>query len=425
MDVEVEEEERKEKEAEEEEEQEKELEEEEQEEKQGEVQKEEEKGVEEDIVEEEKEEEKGEEALEEEQEEELEVEELEEEEHQAPPRKHKLVEEEHKERKHTHPEVIDMDKEMEAEEIKTKPHKQPVVCQYSAGNTKEQHKEAARLLVLPDLELETKIHTLPNFQSLQSNPNIISASLQVTHNNQAIHQQKEQLNCIDPSTLHCTWVQPTSCHLDVWNCTIFEAVNCNHRVVVWNLIEHWQWENVYEVVPAAAGMELSWIILNHISGFENYINSKTLEGHAAPKPTTLQKYSTTLRALFHAPGVVDLIKELNRLIPEGQVFISLDNLNSGAFRELSANDMIAVLHHYKHYQHQAPSKSMSFLLSSFVLLPTSLTTSLLPENFWSLITNHWSMIKRQMEAFHQAVHAATEASGTTPTTPTSTFSFCW
>jgi hypothetical protein len=52
-----------------------------------------------------------------------------------------------------------------------------------------------------------------------------------------------------------------------------EAVNCNHRVVVWNLVEHWQWENVYEVVPAAAGMELSWIILNCISGFENYINS--------------------------------------------------------------------------------------------------------------------------------------------------------
>ncbi|KIC70642.1 hypothetical protein DB44_HJ00030, partial [Candidatus Protochlamydia amoebophila] len=52
-----------------------------------------------------------------------------------------------------------------------------------------------------------------------------------------------------------------------------EAVDCNHRVVVWNLIEHWQWENVYEVLPAAAGMELSWIILNHISSFKNYINS--------------------------------------------------------------------------------------------------------------------------------------------------------
>jgi len=52
-----------------------------------------------------------------------------------------------------------------------------------------------------------------------------------------------------------------------------EAINCNHRVVVWNLVAHWQWENVYEVLPAAAGMELSWIILDHISGFENYINS--------------------------------------------------------------------------------------------------------------------------------------------------------
>jgi hypothetical protein len=49
------------------------------------------------------------------------------------------------------------------------------------------------------------------------------------------------------------------------------------------------------------------------------------------------------------------------------------------------------------------------LLLSNVIHPTSLTTSLLPENFWSLITNHWSMIKRQMEAFHQAVHAAMEA----------------
>jgi hypothetical protein len=52
-----------------------------------------------------------------------------------------------------------------------------------------------------------------------------------------------------------------------------EAVDCNHRVVVWNLVEHWQWENVYEVLPAAAGMELSWSILNHISSFKNYINS--------------------------------------------------------------------------------------------------------------------------------------------------------
>jgi hypothetical protein len=51
---------------------------------------------------------------------------------------------------------------------------------------------------------ETKIHTLLNFQLLQSNPNIVSASLQVTHNDQAIHQQKEQLNCINPSTLHHT-----------------------------------------------------------------------------------------------------------------------------------------------------------------------------------------------------------------------------
>jgi hypothetical protein len=49
--------------------------------------------------------------------------------------------------------VIDLDKEMEAEEIKTKPHKQPVVHQYSEGNTEEQHKEATRLLALPDLEL--------------------------------------------------------------------------------------------------------------------------------------------------------------------------------------------------------------------------------------------------------------------------------
>ncbi|ELR16506.1 uncharacterized protein ACA1_146400 [Acanthamoeba castellanii str. Neff] len=98
---------------------------------------------------------------------------------------------------------------MEAEEIKTKPHKQLVVCQYSTGNTKEQCKEAARLLALPNLEL-----------------------------------------------------------------------------------------------------------------------AKTLEGHAAPKPTTLQ----------------NLIKELNCLVPEGQVFISLDNLNSAMEADCCCEDPEELCH---------------------------------------------------------------------------------
>ena len=52
-----------------------------------------------------------------------------------------------------------------------------------------------------------------------------------------------------------------------------EAVDCNHRIIVWNLVEHWLWENVYEVLPSAGGLELSWIILDHVSSFKNYINS--------------------------------------------------------------------------------------------------------------------------------------------------------
>ena len=52
-----------------------------------------------------------------------------------------------------------------------------------------------------------------------------------------------------------------------------EAVDCNHHVIVWNLAEHWLWENVYKVLPSVGGLELSWIILDCVSGFENDINS--------------------------------------------------------------------------------------------------------------------------------------------------------
>lgn len=55
--------------------------------------------------------------------------------------------------------------------------------------------------------------------------------------------------------------------------SISEAVDCNHRVIVWNLLEHWYWDNIYEVPMTVNDMELSWIILDRISGFENHINS--------------------------------------------------------------------------------------------------------------------------------------------------------
>ncbi|KIC70641.1 hypothetical protein DB44_HJ00020 [Candidatus Protochlamydia amoebophila] len=45
-------------------------------------------------------------------------------------------------------------------------------------------------------------------------------------------------------------------------------------------------------------------IPNHYSP---HTSQKTLEGHAAPKATTLQKYSTTFRALFDAPGVMEYV----------------------------------------------------------------------------------------------------------------------
>ena len=54
-----------------------------------------------------------------------------------------------------------------------------------------------------------------------------------------------------------------------------EAVDCNHCIIVWNLVEHWLWENVYKVLPSAGGLELSWIILDCVSGFKNYINSSS------------------------------------------------------------------------------------------------------------------------------------------------------
>ncbi len=52
-----------------------------------------------------------------------------------------------------------------------------------------------------------------------------------------------------------------------------EAIDCNHRVIVWNLLQHWRWDNIYEIPASVGDMKLSWIILDHISGFENHINS--------------------------------------------------------------------------------------------------------------------------------------------------------
>jgi hypothetical protein len=63
----------------------------------------------------------------------------------------------------------------------------------------------------------------------------------------------------------------TSLTLDLSSCT--EAVDCNHRVVIWNLLQHWCWDNIYEIPSSVGDMKLSWIILDHISGFENHINS--------------------------------------------------------------------------------------------------------------------------------------------------------
>jgi hypothetical protein len=70
-----------------------------------------------------------------------------------------------------------------------------------------------------------------------------------------------------------------------------------------------------------------------------------------PKVKTLQKYATTFSHLVKAPGIMEyvplhhthhlmltnillghrLICELNQMMPEGQDFITLDNLNSGPF----------------------------------------------------------------------------------------------
>ena len=55
--------------------------------------------------------------------------------------------------------------------------------------------------------------------------------------------------------------------------SISEAVDCNHQVIMWNLLEHWYWANIYKVPMTVNNMELSWIILDHISSFKNHINS--------------------------------------------------------------------------------------------------------------------------------------------------------
>ncbi|ELR10862.1 uncharacterized protein ACA1_180950, partial [Acanthamoeba castellanii str. Neff] len=111
---------------------------------------------------------------------------------------------------------------------------------------------------------------------------------------------------------------------------------------------------------------------------------KTQEGHTAPKLTTLQKYTATFTNLLAAPGIIDLIHQLNQMMPEGQDFVSLDNLNSKAFWSMTPEDMRAVLHHYKLYYNKAPVK----------------------KHFWGLITTHWHNLQQQMDTFHAAKNAA-------------------
>ncbi len=101
------------------------------------------------------------------------------------------------------------------------------------------------------------------------------------------------------------------------------------------------------------------------------------------------------------------------MMPEGQDFIMLDNLNSGSFCQLNPEDMKAVLHHYKLYHADAPSKSTPQLSPLFLHshLCSYLFSSYLPytERFWGFITAHWHDLKAQMMAYQKADSAAQEA----------------
>ena len=100
-------------------------------------------------------------------------------------------------------------------------------------------------------------------------------------------------------------------------------------------------------------------------------------------------------------------------MPEGQDFITLNNLNSGSFHQLNPEDMKAVLHHYKLYHADAPSKSTPQLSPLFLHshLCSYLFSSYMPytERFWGFITAHWHDLKAQMMAYQKADSAAQEA----------------
>ncbi len=63
-----------------------------------------------------------------------------------------------------------------------------------------------------------------------------------------------------------------------------------------------------------------------------------------------------------------LIHELNQMMPEGQDFITLNNLNVSAFHKLDPEDMKAVLRHYKLYHQRSPSKSTPTTTSMVYLI---------------------------------------------------------
>ncbi|ELR23031.1 uncharacterized protein ACA1_360470 [Acanthamoeba castellanii str. Neff] len=100
-------------------------------------------------------------------------------------------------------------------------------------------------------------------------------------------------------------------------------------------------------------MELSWIILDCISGFENHINSAGMVTVNTFKKA-FNHYQQGLKPLYSK----HLIHQLNQMMPEGQDFVSLNNLNSKAFQSMTPDDMKAALRHYKLFYNKAPAKSM-------------------------------------------------------------------
>ena len=101
------------------------------------------------------------------------------------------------------------------------------------------------------------------------------------------------------------------------------------------------------------------------------------------------------------------------MMPEGQDFITLNNLNYGSLCQLNPEDMKAVLHHYKLYHADAPSKSTPQLSPLFLHshLCYYLFSSYMPytERFWGFITAHWHDLKAQKMAYQKADSAAQEA----------------